>query len=152
MFSIRPYQSSDKQHIIELFLLNTPAYFHPQEQQDLDEFLDTEIENYFVVEGDGAIIASGGSNVEGDIGWLSWYIVHPTYQGKGAGSMLVNENLKLLTAHPDVKRLAVRTSQMAYQFYLKFGYQVTDNQDNFWGDGFHLVEMVKKYSRMNGTS
>ncbi len=141
MPTTRPYHPADKPHIIALFLLNTPAFFHPQEQQDLEEFLDTEIENYYVAEEDGIIIASGGSNIEDSIGWLSWYIVHPDYQGKGAGTLLVHQNLGILTCNPYVKRLMVRTSQLVYQFYEKFGYRVTSTEDDFWGKGFHLYEM-----------
>ncbi len=143
MFTVRPYQISDKPRLIELFLLNTPAYFHPAEQADLDEFLDTELENYFVAEEDGVVIASGGSNVEDGIGCLSWYIVHPSFHGKGAGSMLVQQNLNVLTADPRVKRLTVRTSQLVYKFYTKFGYQLKHTEDDYWGKGFHLYEMEK---------
>ena len=131
MFTIRPYQVIDKPHIIELFVLNTPAYFHPDEQQDLDEYLDTEIEHYFVVEEDGMIVASAGCNVEDNIGWLSWYIVHPAYQGKGAGSIIVRHSLELLTADTRVRRLIVRTSQLVFKFYTRFGYELVHTEDNF---------------------
>ncbi len=143
MLAIRPYQPADKARLIELFLLNTPAYFHPNEQQDLDEYLDTEIENYFVAEVDGNVIACGGSNIEDEAGWLSWYIVHPDYHGKGAGRLLVERNLEILVADARVKKLIVRTSQLVYQFYTKFGYELIFTEDNYWGEGFHLYHMEK---------
>jgi [ribosomal protein S18]-alanine N-acetyltransferase len=147
MFTIREYQPSDKPCLIELFLLNTPAYFHPDEQADLDEYLETEIEHYFVFEDNGLIIASGGSNIEDGIGCLSWYVVHPAYHAKGAGSRLVSHNLQILTADPRVTRLVVRTSQLVYKFYTKFGYELKYTKANYWGEGFDLYHMEKSLSQ-----
>ncbi len=59
MAIIRSYTTTDRDAIIELFLLNTPAFFCEEEQQDLERFLDSEIENFFVVEEDGAVVACG---------------------------------------------------------------------------------------------
>ncbi len=147
-YRIRPYTVADRPRLIELFLLNTPAFFHPKEQQDLEEFLDTELEHYFVAEDGDSVIGSGGSNVEDGVGWLSWYIVHPGWHGKGVGSQLVTHNLALLTADERVLRLQVRTSQLVYKFYEKLGYRLTGTEDNYWGEGFHLYEMERPYARL----
>jgi ribosomal-protein-alanine N-acetyltransferase len=143
MLRLRPYCSDDRQRVVEIFLLNTPSYFHPQERQDLEEYLSNEIEHYFVVEYYGKIVASGGCNIENNIGWLSWYIVHPQWHGKKIGSMLIDKNLEIFHVDNRVKRLLVHTSQLVYKFYAKFGYQLINTEKDYWGPGFDLYEMEK---------
>lgn len=138
---LRPYQPNDFQQAINLFLLNTPQFFCPPEQQDLEEYLKEEIEYYFVMEEEGIILASGGCNIMGDIGCLSWYIVHPGHHGRGLGKQLAEHNLQLLKNHKDVTKIKVRTSQLVYQFYEKLGFVLMNTQDNYWGEGMHLYEM-----------
>jgi [ribosomal protein S18]-alanine N-acetyltransferase len=138
---LRRYQNSDFSQLTQLFLLNTPNYFHPQEQQDLEEYLRTEIEDYFVIEEAGNIVASGGCNVEEDIGCLSWYIVHPSYQGKGLGKRLAKHCLDILQADPFINGIDVRTSQFVYPFYEKLGFKLISTEEDHWGPGFHLYHM-----------
>lgn len=146
MPQLRPYHSDDFEQLIQLFLLNTPQYFCPPEQQDLEEYLRTEIEHYSVIEEDGVIVASGGCNlIEDGIGCLSWYIVHPAYQGKGFGKQLAEHNLDILKSLPEVSRITVRTSQLVFPFYEKSGFKLISTTDNYWGEGMHLYEMELPY-------
>lgn len=138
---LRPYQKSDFEQIINLFLLNTPQYFCPPEQEDLERFLNNEIENFYVIDEDGKVLATGGSNIKGDFGYLSWYIVHPNYHGKGLGRQLAERNLDLLKEYPRISGIKVRTSQLVYPFYEKLGFVIISTTDNYWGDGMHLYEM-----------
>ncbi|RYD55563.1 MAG: GNAT family N-acetyltransferase [Sphingobacteriales bacterium] len=138
---LRRYTTSDFEQLIQLFLLNTPAYFHEQEQQDLEEYLHTEIEDYFVIEQEGPIVACGECNVEDNTGWLSWYIVHPAYHGKGLGRLLANHSIDVLKANVRVKAIVVRTSQFVYPFYEKLGFKLTRTQDDYWAPGYHLFHM-----------
>lgn len=138
---LRPYHKDDYTQIISLFLLNTPQYFCLPEQQDLERFLKSEIENFFVIEDYGEVVATGGSNIKGDIGYLSWYIVHPEQHGKGLGKQLAEQNLQILRNNPVVKKITVRTSQLVYPFYEKLGFVLISTTDNYWGEGMHLYEM-----------
>jgi len=141
MATLRAYTVQDYDAIINLFLLNTPQFFCPPEQQDLEAFLRDELENYYVVEENGEILACGGSNIEDGIGWLSWYIVHPASQGKGYGKQVALKNLELLKADERVGAIKVRTSQLVYPFYEKLGFVLRSTRDNYWGQGMHLYEM-----------
>lgn len=141
MLILRRYEKSDFSQVMQLFLLSTPAYFHPKERQDLEEYLQTEIEDYFVIEDAGTVVASGGCNVEEDIGWLSWYIVHPDYHGKGLGKRLAEHCLEILKADPFITGIAVDTSQLVYPFYEKLGFRLISTKDDHWGPGFHLYHM-----------
>lgn len=141
MSLLRPYHPNDYSQIINLFLLNTPQFFCPPEQADLERYLDKEIEYFFVIEKDGKIVATGGSNIKEDVGYLSWYIVHPEYHGMGLGKQLAEHNLEILKNHPDVAEIKVRTSQLVYPFYEKLGFVLINTTDNYWGVGMHLYEM-----------
>jgi ribosomal-protein-alanine N-acetyltransferase len=44
---IREFNQEDKSNVLELFRLNTPAFFSPDEEKDLIFYLDHEIEKYF---------------------------------------------------------------------------------------------------------
>lgn len=142
---IRHYTPADKPQLVTLFLLNTPAYFCPEEQADLEAFLDEEeADVYYVIEDDGTILACGGYAIENDEGWLCWYIVHPQHQGKGLGKQIVSKCLKEMRKLPGIEKLVVRTSQLVYPFYEKFGFKLLSTQDHYWGEGMHLYHMEMK--------
>jgi ribosomal-protein-alanine N-acetyltransferase len=141
MLLLRRYQHSDLPQLIELFLLNTPTYFHEKEQQDLEEYLQTEVEEYFVMEDEGKVVAGGGCNAEEGTGWLSWYLVHPDRQGQGLGKRLAKHSLDVLQANPFVTGIEVRTSQLVFPFYEKLGFKLISTEDDHWGPGFHLYHM-----------
>jgi N-acetylglutamate synthase-like GNAT family acetyltransferase len=70
--------------------LNTPAYFAPSEENDFIDYLENEVEDYFVLEENGKIVGCGGINYweHGTVARISWDIVHPDQQGKGIGKKL----------------------------------------------------------------
>ena len=59
---IRAYSESDKPEVIKLLQLNTPEYFDPSEEIDFIDYLDNEIEDYFVVLRKSKIVGAGGIN------------------------------------------------------------------------------------------
>ncbi len=146
---LRAYRTEDFEQLVDLFLLNTPQYFCPEEQSDLEEYLRTEIEYYFVMEEDGQILACGGCNVEDGIGWLSWYIVHPFHHGKGLGATIVKHCLEILMRNEEVNEIEVRTSQLVYPFYEKFGFVLYNTEDDYWGKGMHLYQMKLKHKAIS---
>ena len=59
---IRPYIQNDKVAVIELLRSNTPRFFDPTEEKYLIEYLNKEVEDYFIVEENHEIIGAGGVN------------------------------------------------------------------------------------------
>lgn len=140
--TLRPYEAGDYQQVLQLFLLNTPQYFAPQEQADLESFLNKEREEYYVITDDeGIIVACGGNNIKDNTGWLSWYIVHPECQGKGLGKMMVSYNLRSLKKKVHLTGIKVRTSQLVYRFYERSGFRLLSTTKDYWGEGLDLYEM-----------
>ena len=141
---IRKYSSQDKKAVLHLLELNTPKYFSVEEQKDLVHYLATDSEHYFVFEEKEQIIGSGGFNLgfdEGAKARISWDLVHPNHQKKGVGSQLVNHRLQQLKKLKQVKTIEVRTAQLTYEYYQKFGFELKETVKDYWAMGFDLYTL-----------
>jgi [ribosomal protein S18]-alanine N-acetyltransferase len=140
---IRDYKDSDKETVMSLFQFNTPQYFSPDEKKHLVYYLENEIEHYFIVQFNGQTVGSGGFNFSEDktTGMISWDIFHPDYQGKSLGSTLLNYRIKRLKQFKQLQQITVRTSQLAYKFYGKSGFELIEMVEDYRAPGFHLYKM-----------
>ena len=141
--TIRKYTQSDKGTITDLLRLNTPNYFSPEEEKDLIYYLDNESDNYFVVEIDDILMGCGGFNLtqDGETARIAWDFFHPSAQGKGFGTELTRFRIQKIKQIKTVKTLSVRTSQMAYKFYERFGLELRETVKDYWADGFDLYRL-----------
>ncbi|WP_017259398.1 GNAT family N-acetyltransferase [Pedobacter arcticus] len=141
---IRQYQLEDKEILLDILKLNVPNYFAPSEIDDLESYLDNEIEHYFVAELNSKIVGAGGINFENNytIGKISWDFIAPDFQGKGIGQKLLAHRINFLKSIPSVENVLVRTSQHAYKFYEKNGFVLKEFQKDYWAPGFDLYKMV----------
>ena len=148
VYHIKAYQNANKARLLELLALNTPQYFAPEEAADFAYYLDNEVDDYYVVlEGD-SIIACGGINYfrEQNKAHISWDMVHPDYQGKGIGKLLLQHRLSLLHKEPGIEKIIVNTSQFAEQFYARQGFNTLSDEKVYWAEGIHLLHMELKQS------
>jgi len=143
---IRNYSIEDKSKIIDLLIQNTPEYFDPAEQQDLSHYLDTKVEDYFVYEEHSKILGAGGINyILGDhLARISWDLVTPEMQGKGIGKALMHHRIKHINRKPNIQMISVRTSQLAYKFYEKFGFKLVSVEKDYWAKNFDLYQLEMK--------
>jgi ribosomal-protein-alanine N-acetyltransferase len=143
---IRRYSYKDKSRVIELLRLNTPEYFDPSEQKDFENYLDKELEDYFVYEENNIIIGAGGINYfpEEKFARISWDMIDPKSHGKGIGKKITQFRIHHLSGNPKVELIIVRTTQLAYLFYEKMGFELEKIQENFWSDNFDLYQMKLK--------
>ena len=108
-------------------------------------YLDKLPETYYCIEVDEVIVGGVGCVVEEDLsGSVTWIFMHPDYAGQGLGRAAVGHCLKILKKDERVKVFKARTSQTAYQFFEKLGFQVTSTQKDYWAEGLdlYIVEMV----------
>ena len=140
---IRPYTPADNESIINLLRLNTPKYFAPEEEADLKHYLSNEIDFYFVAEENNKIIGCGGINIvdNGKTARISWDIIHPEYQGKGIGGELTQYRIDRIKEIPGIEAIVVRTSQLVYPFYQKFGFEVKEVVKDYWAEGIDMYVM-----------
>ncbi|GAA0194799.1 GNAT family N-acetyltransferase [Fulvivirga kasyanovii] len=138
--NIRPYKEADKEKLLHLIRLNTPQYFDPAEEGDFSDYLDNELETYFVVEDNGQIIGCGGINYfpEEHTARISWDMIHPEAQGKGVGKRLTLHRIEEIKKRKDIKTIVVRTTQLVYPFYEKAGFTLEKTEPDFWAPGYDL--------------
>ena len=143
MVNIREYKSADKPCLIELLRLNTPHYFSPEEEQDLIDYLNNSIYKYYVLTKNENIVGAGGINLSDDLttGILSWDFFHTDYQGKGLGSTLTRFRIQKIKEISTVTTVRVRTSQLTYKFYGKFGFKIREISKDYWAKGLDLYRM-----------
>lgn len=143
MVVIRAYEVRDREIVLSVMQENIPAYFAQDEMEDLKYYLDFEIEQYFVLEAEGKIVACGGVNLELEErrGVISWDIVLPSEQGKGYGRKLLEHRIAILKSMPDIDRITVRTSQLTYLFYQKNGFILNQIVKDYWAKDFDLYSM-----------
>ena len=140
---IREYEPADKEAVMELLRLNTPRYFAPEEAADLDAYLERERELYYVLLHEERIVGCGGINFAdgGTVVKISWDMVHPQYRGKSLGTRLLRHRIEKLEAMRSVRRITVRTSQLAFGFYEKRGFELKGIEKDYWAEGFDLYRM-----------
>ncbi|MGO1584912.1 GNAT family N-acetyltransferase [Mesonia sp.] len=138
---IRVYREKDQPALVALLKLNTPTYFSVEEEKDFITYLETEREDYFVVELAHKIVGCGGINTEGNIGILSWAFIHPQYQQQGIGNQLITYRIKHLLQQKKSSKIIVRTSQLVYPFFEKNGFKVMQVEKDYWSKGFDLYLM-----------
>ena len=143
---IREYKSIDKNAVLELIRLNIPKYFASSVEDDFSRYLDSEIELYYVLLFDKKLVGCGGINFSDNrmTGKISWDILHPEYQGKSLGTYLLEYRIKKLKSIDSVQRITVRTSQLAYKFYEKRGFELLEVKKDYWARGFDMYRMEYK--------
>ena len=141
--TIRKFIDSDRHQVIHLLRLNTPQYFSANEEKDLIYYFDNHAENYYVIENESVILGCGGFNLVDDetIAKISWDIVHPISQGKGIGTKLTKFRIEKIKEFKSVKIISVRTSQLVYKFYEKFGLILREVVKDYWDEGFDLYRL-----------
>ena len=140
---IRNYTKKDKSTLIELLRQNTPEYFDPSEEIEFINYLDHEVEDYFVYELDFKIIGAGGINyfLEEKSARISWDMVDSKSQGKGIGKKLTQHRINHLKRNTEVEIIRVKTSQHAYKFYEKMGFELEKIEKEYWAKNFDLYLM-----------
>lgn len=142
--SIRPYQTTDKQELLDILQLNVPTYFAQEEVDDLAEYLDQYLDLYFVAIDNNRIIGAAGVNRDFDkeSAVLSWGFLHPDYHRKGSGSLLLKHRLEILTQDKRIKTTQVRTSQVVYKFFEKHNFSLIEVQKDYWAPGLDMYVML----------
>lgn len=146
MITIREYEPTDKSAVINLIRLNTPRYFAPEEESDLSRYLDSERELYYVLLFNEKIVGCGGINFADHktTGRISWDIFHPQYQGKSLGTQLLKYRIGKLKSFGGIQKITVRTSQVAYKFYERQGFELIEIKKDYWAKGFDMYRMEYK--------
>jgi ribosomal-protein-alanine N-acetyltransferase len=150
MLEIRDYNEKDVDSVMEIIRLNTPKFFAQHEEQKFYDFLKSNIEMYYVYKIDEKIVGSAGLNFSPDKkeAFLSWGIVHPTFQGKGIGKQMTNHLLDILKGKKEVEKISLKTAQFTDGFYAKRGFKEIKRVKDFWAEAW---TWLKWFTRRNKT-
>jgi [ribosomal protein S18]-alanine N-acetyltransferase len=55
--------------------------------------------------------------------------------------LLTKYRIEKIKEYDSVKLISVRTSQLTFKFYKKFGFNIKEIIKNYWADGFDLYSM-----------
>ena len=141
--TVRPCRPVDFAACLALFDGNVPQFFAESERAEFADFLrDHDHLPYLVIEQGGAVVACGGVDVTAGRGCLTWGMVDRSRQGQGLGRALTTARLDLLRSRPEVREVAIETSQHTAGFYEGFGFQVTRVTPDGFGPGLDRVDIV----------
>jgi predicted GNAT family N-acyltransferase len=139
----RAYTPADAAACLEIFDSNTPPFFDPSERPDFVNFLERQPCPFFVLEQDGQVVACGGYGTQenGDI-VLAWGMVRHDLHKNGLGSLLLVKRIERILEENPQARIVIDTSQHSCAFFERHGFEITGQQDNYYGPNLHRIDMA----------
>ncbi|WP_080240615.1 GNAT family N-acetyltransferase [Spirosoma rigui] len=143
--TVRNYTPNDAAALLAIFRKNIPDAFGEHEIDDYAGFLPKNQDPYFVAEHDGRVTGACGYYLirEGSVARICWILADPDLRGLGSGSTLLRHVLDQIRTHPQVTIIECETSQVAYVFFEKFGFQLHYTRPNHWAPGLDLYFMSR---------
>lgn len=144
--TIRPYEQSDIESIVNVFRSNIPRYFGPSEEPGLLSFLAERSGHYYVIEIDGEVVGAGGIALnDDDTVSLCWGMVHSNNLGTGLGRRLTEFRIDRSKEKFGTKPMVTSTSQHTEGFYRKFGFVTVEHTPDGFGPGIDICRMRKDF-------
>lgn len=142
----RPYRHEDFDACLSIFDGNVPGFFSMDERAEFATFLaevDPETSPYIVLVLDGFVVACGGLSLDPNKGAasLSWGMVDRAYHGRGLGTRLTEERMKLARSSAQIAELVLATSQHAVGFYRRHGFAVVKVTPDGFAPGMDRYDM-----------
>lgn len=147
---VRPYTPTDHEACLVLFDSNTPDYFVPRERAEFEAWLDSNPENYFVLEHEGSVVACGGYSLPAggttDVR-LTWGMVGRQWQRQGLGRFLLMYRLREMGRTGNtIQAVSLETTQRSAPFFASQGFQTSHVTKDGYAPGLDKVEMIRKIS------
>ena len=139
----RAYVQKDRSTLLSILQRNIPRYFAQQELKDFEIFIDQNADSYKVILYESSIV--------GGISWfvdekeksatIAWIFLDPEVHNIGLGRESVDYFLRSMNKISGLVKYKVRTSQLVYKFFEKFGFTTIKIKEDYWAKGFDLYEM-----------
>lgn len=152
--SIIPYSPEYREGCMAAFVSNTPKYFTHQEIDQFREWLDYiegisidlypgEENRYFVVLQGQQVIGCGGFgyNPSTKKATLAWGLVHNDHHKQYVGSALLTHRLNRIGALFPQATVLLDTTQHAYAFFERHGFEVEKITNDAYAPGMHRYDM-----------
>ncbi|WP_394201958.1 GNAT family N-acetyltransferase [Shewanella waksmanii] len=141
----RHFHCQDKPACLQIFDLNCPTYFAPNERNDFNAFFDSHVstnQGYEVCLVNNHIV--GACGLLGDslkVKSINWILIAPEQQGLGIGAPMM-EGALMLSKQQQLSHINIAASHLSAPFFAKYGAQVVSETTDGWGAGMHRVDMV----------
>lgn len=127
MIEIRPYENTDEDDVIQLWMMvfpHQPAHNNPYD--DIRAKLKVQPELFFVAVSDDQLVGSAMAGFDGHRGWVYYVAVHPEFRRRGIGSALMSRVEKALYEIGCSKlNLQIRAdNHQVKSFYESLGYLI----------------------------
>ncbi len=128
-----------------VFQANVPGFFDPKEAQLFSQYLDRHPDTYWTMKLEDRIVGGVGHyfDEKDKTGQITWIFFHPEYSGRGLGKQAMEHCLEILESNPKLEKMVVRTSQLVYRFFEKFGFALQYTEKDYWAPGLDLYYMEK---------
>ena len=135
------YTPSKFEGCLELFELNSPAYFAEEERKDYRKFLEHERDIYLLGYQNNSLVCCFGITEHNiDLCSLDWIMVHPSRHKSGFGNEMMSYFINY-AKEKNKKTALISTSQHANNFFEKYGAREIAFIENGWGRGMHKINM-----------
>ena len=137
-YIIRPFKLKDKESVVELWKICRLTRPWNNPEKDIERKLNVQSEMFLVLEIEGSIIGSVMAAYDGHRGVINYLAVHPGYQKKGYGKILMThvEQELLNKGCPKINLLVRSDNLNVKRFYKGLHY---DEQDDVKVFGKRLI-------------
>ena len=137
-YIIRPFKLEDKNSVVELWKICRLTRPWNNPEKDIERKLNVQSEMFLVLEIQGSIIGSVMAAYDGHRGVINYLAVHPSYQKKGYGKILMAhvEHELLNKGCPKINLLVRSDNLNVKRFYKGLHY---DEQDDVKVFGKRLI-------------
>ena len=137
-YIIRPFKLEDKNSVVELWKICRLTRPWNNPEKDIERKLNVQSEMFLVLEIQGSIIGSVMAAYDGHRGVINYLAVHPGYQKKGYGKILMThvEEELLNKGCPKINLLVRSDNLNVKRFYKGLHY---DEQDDIKVFGKRLI-------------
>ena len=146
MDALRSYAPGDRAACLAIFDACTPRFFDPSERASFVAWLDAPPpgSDYLVIARDGAPVAGGGWQRDGEAAVLCWGMVAPALHRQGLGRRLTLARLEAMARAPGVRLLKLDTTPASRGFYARLGFEVVSVAPDGYGPGLDRVDMTRR--------
>jgi ribosomal protein S18 acetylase RimI-like enzyme len=122
---IRPFQMTDEDSVIQLWIQCNLVVAHNNPMQDVERKLKVNPEWFLVGEVDGQVVGTCMVGYEGHRGWINYLAVRPDLQKHGLGRQFMEHAEKILLGAgcPKINLQIRSTNQEVIRFYERIGYK-----------------------------
>ena len=120
----RPYRPADESTVVDLWKACGLTRPWNDPHKDIARKMTAQPELFQVGEVDGRLVATAMIGYDGHRGWVYYLAVHPEFQGRGYGRMLMARAEALLIERgcPKINLLVRETNDAVLAFYDRLGY------------------------------